>query len=70
MKVRTKEVTVTTLIGVGIVFDNQTREGGLGVDGGSNSEPSGYIALPSLREGHDWNDRRSDLLARERTGVK
>jgi hypothetical protein len=46
MKVRTKEVTVTTLIGVGIVFDNRTREGGLGVDEGSNSIPSGYIALP------------------------
>jgi hypothetical protein len=46
MKVRTKEMTVTTLIGVGIVFDDQMREGGLGADEGSNSVPSGYIALP------------------------
>ena len=36
----TKEVTVMTLI---IVFDNQTREGGLGVAEGSNGVPSCYI---------------------------
>ncbi len=34
MKVITKEVTVTTLMAGGTVFDNQTREGGLGVDEG------------------------------------
>jgi len=65
MKVITKEVIVTILIG--IVFDNQKTRSGLEIDEGTSSLPSGYIVFPSSRDCHGWNDRPSDVPAKERS---
>jgi len=62
MRVTTKEVIVSTLIG-GV---REIREGGLGVDEGTSCVPSSYIAFPSARDDHGWTGRHSDLPARAR----